>query len=251
MNSFASISEALDCLAPEQQFVPAWEDTLARAGMESALRGSRLAWRRYWLIAVVVLAAVLIPLAAIGSSRDWWFLSDGMGPNPATDVIVAKTGSWGGHDWELVTYRSDTGDICFGIIPTHSGAPVANQGAMACTRIIGVPHGPDSTPDSGVGISDLISESGPIGSGEQRYIAGPVVDNADQVEIYLTDGQVVRTPTFDAPKDLGMSIHFYATQLPPNALPLKRLVGLDKNGKIVACLTIPFPKNGVALSACE
>ena len=181
-----------------------------------------------------------------------------MGPKPVTDVVVANTGSWDGHDWELIAYRSDTGDICFGILATHSRTPTKTGGAMACTRITGVPRSPDSMPDSRMGISAL---SGSIGNGEQlsAYIAGPVVDKAEQVEIYLSDGQVVRTPTFNAPKDLGSSIRFYATQLPSSALghtpggpsPLKKLVGLDKNGKIVACITIPYPKNGVPLSACE
>jgi hypothetical protein len=246
--TIASISEALDCLASEQQFAPTWEDILERAGMGSALDTSQRKWRRSWLIAVVVLVAVLVPLAAIGSERGWWFLSEeGMGPKPVTDVVVVKAGSWEGHDWELVAYRSDRGDICWAI-----------GNGMACTWIPGVPRGPNSMPDSPVRISALRGTLGPQ-TQDTAYIVGPVSDKAEQVEIYLSDGQVVRTPTFAAPKELGSSIRFYATQLPSSALEpnpggadsLKKLAGLDRNGRIVACLTVPFPKNGMPLSACE
>ena len=69
---------------------------------------------------------------------------------------------------------------------------------------------------------------------------------------------MVRTPTFDAPGELG-SIRFYTTQLPerersPGVRPrpgVQKLVGLTNEGEVVACLVLPMPEEGVPLSACR
>ena len=257
------LNRTLDDLAPAQGEVPAWEDVLDLAGIEAAQRTQRPVWKRSWIIVVGTLIAVLVPLAAIGSEQDWRFFQFGGQSRlkPVTDVVVVKTGSWSGTAWELIAFRSDTEGLCFGLQPTHLGTPVNGAGgALSCGRIAGVPAGSDSK-QSSMTITFL---SGVLGGGNgdsfTAFAAGPVSDEAVQVDIYLQDGRVVPTPTFDAPEALGSSIRFYATQLPSSALrpnpaqgsglpPLKKVVGLDGDGGIVACLTVP---GGVTdLSACE
>jgi hypothetical protein len=77
------------------------------------------------------------------------------------------------------------------------------------------------------------------------YIVGPVVAAASEVVISFANGDVVRTPAFDAPASLG-AVRFYATRVPESVvlpsrhgpLMLQKLVGLDNDGQVVACLAL-------------
>jgi hypothetical protein len=238
------LRKTLDNLAPAQEDLPAWEDVLDRAGIAGA-SARRPLWKRSWIVVAAALIAVLVPLAAIGLEQNWWFLrEEGMGPKPATDVVVVKSGTWNGYDWELVAYVSSTDGICYGIQPTSPGKPTAG-GNLSC------------------GPSTITATEAALGWGKGErltpYIEGPVTDKAEQVEIYFTDGQVVRTPTFAAPKALGSSVRFYATPFPSGvdfpgksfSDPVEKLVGLDGAGKIVACLADIGKSFETILSACE
>jgi hypothetical protein len=247
--TYRSLKQALDSMAPEQEQLPAWDDVLDRAGVEVAPPTRRRRWKRSWVVAVAALIVVLIPLAAIGSQQNWWFLSqEGMGPKPTTDVVVVKSGTWNGNNWELVAYKSSDGEICYGIQPIHPGRS-SGGGGMGCGWIEGVPRSPESKsypPSTIMGGEAALG----WGKGEQLtpYVVGAVTDKAERVEIYLRGGQVVRALTFAAPKALGSSIRFYATPFPSGVdlLPpspgdhflgsLEKVVGLDGEGKIVACL---------------
>jgi hypothetical protein len=239
------LKQTLDDLAPAQEDLPAWEDVLDRAGVEVAQRARRPLWKRSWIVLTAVLIAVLVPLAAIGSEENWWFLrEEGMGPKPATDVVVVKSGTWNGYDWELVAYVSSTGGICYGIQPTRLGKPTAG-GNLSC--------GPSTISGSEAALG--------WGKGEQLtpYVIGAVSEKAEQVEIYFTGGQVVRTPTIAAPKALGSRVRFYATPFPSGvdfpgkslSDPVEKFIGLDGEGKIVACLADTGKSIETSLSACE
>ncbi len=197
---------------------------------------------------------MLIPVSAVAVVNEWWFFQFGA-PAPVTDVVVVKSGTWNGTRWELVAYRSGTDGICFSMVPAASAETTAAGGAMSCDQIEGVPRTPESKPYTPHAISYLLS--GPDGE-LPAYIAGPVTGRADEVAIYFANGVVLQTPTFEAPSSLG-PIRFYAAQLPdavarltvPLDYPwIEELVGLDGDGRIVACLTFPLPEAGMPLSAC-
>lgn len=258
------LKQTLDSLAPVQSELPNWANILERAGIEGKAEARRSLWKRSWIAAIVVVVAVLVPLAAIGSEQDWWFFHFGGQSllKPLTGVSVVKTGSWDGNEWELVAFRSETEGLCFGILPTRLRAPANSAGGgLGCGSVAGVPRTPAATPSSAM-ITVLTGAVGGIEKNEQAvpYAVGPVSDVAVQIGIYLRDGEVVHTPAFGAPEELGAPIHFYATQLPPSALPstseeggrtipITKLVGLDGAGKVVACLLVPSGKH--ELSDCE
>lgn len=212
--------------------------------------------RRRILAVVVALLAVLIPVSAVPVVNEWWFFQFGEAPAPVTDVVVVKSGTWDGTRWELVAYRSGTDGICFSMGPATSAETTGAGGAMSCDQIEGVPRTPESKPYTPHAIS-FLSASG-SGGELPAYVAGPVTGRADEVAVYFANGVVLQTPTFEAPSSLG-PIRFYAAQLPDAvarlAVPLdygwiEKLVGLDGDGRIVACLTFPLPEAGMPLSAC-
>lgn len=207
---------------------------------------------RRWLtrrpIAVIAIAVVAIatPLLAAGS-QDWWFLRAPL-PDPITDVKVVKTGEWDGKPWQLVAYRSTGNEICYGVVPRSTSGSTGDGegGAVSCIRIAGVPQESDSE-EAQLGVLYLSGPSPAL----PAHIAGPIVDSADAVEIHLVGGEIIRTPTFDAPDELG-SIRFYAAQLPEtdsSGGQVQKLVGIDHDGEVMACRALPFP-TGTPLSAC-
>ena len=213
----------------------------------------RRAGRRRLVLAAILVAAIAVPLAAVGASENWWFFRFGGAPTPVTDVTVVKAGTWSGHDWQLLAYVSYTDGICFGITPAGSEADGQAAG-MSCAGIEGVPRTAKSKPHARHGITYMSSSSERF----PTYIVGPVIDTATEVAIHLADGTVVRTPTFGAPDELG-AIRFYATEMPdgPQATEfrprtqVRKLVGLDPDGEVVACLTTPTSEEVVALDACR
>jgi hypothetical protein len=238
--------DALDHLAPPLPWQADWTDVLLRAGERRAGRfvpnGLR---KRRFVVALVVLAAMLIPLAAIASTNDWWFFKSGNAPRPLNAPVVVKEGEWSGHPWQLIAYPSSTDGICFVVTPKNS---MQSGGAMNCAPFAGVSRTADTKASPDMTITYL-SGSGPL---LPTYIAGPVIDKAVEVEIRFTNGEDIRLQTFGAPSPLD-HIRFYATQVLDNALPrLKWLAGRDRDGKIVACLAPNTAKDGVSpLKDCE
>jgi hypothetical protein len=206
---------------------------------------SRSRWlTRRRMVAVIAIAVVAIatPLIA-AASHDWWFFRFvGTVPEPVTDVKVVKTGEWGGKPWQLVAYLSATSGICYGLTPTDATA-TGEESSLACAPVEGVPRTESTKQSAPLTITFLAASS----LGVHAYVLGPVVDTADEVEIHLAGGKVITTPTLDAPDELG-SIRFYVTQLPE--FDIQRLVGIGRDGEVVACLLVPTPPTGTPLSAC-
>jgi hypothetical protein len=247
---FASTSDALDRLAPAHDFVSDWNDVVARAGVPV---GPRRPWLRRLVVVAVVLAAVGVPLTAVAASQDWWFFAAGHAPVPVTPVGVVKTGEWDGKRWVLAAYRSGTDGVCYSMSPASSANSTGQGGAMGCDQIEGVPRTEQSKRYTPHAITYL---SGSASPDLPAYIVGPVIDRAVTVEVFFAEGRTLRTETFEAARDLG-SIRFYAAELPegvqlgPGPGFLEKLVGLDGDGQIVACMTFPMPEEGVPLSACR
>jgi hypothetical protein len=239
--TFPSLANALERLAPPQHFADDWDDVLARAGEPDSGDRPRAFQRRRWLLAAAFAAAIVIPIAAatVAARNDWWFLAS-HGPKPLTAPVVVKSGSWDGKSWELVAYRSASDGICFTVTPSASATSDGLGAALACGGFsIAAPSG---SSERTRGITYMSSSSPEL----PTYVAGPVIDTADHVVIYFANGDVVRTPAFDAPASLG-AIRFYAAQISePVVRPtggrrqssLQKLVGLDNEGRIVACLTL-------------
>lgn len=204
--------------------------------------------RRVAVIAIAV-AAIVMPLIA-AASQDWWFLKPGLLPEPITDVKVVRTGEWDGKPWQLVAYRSAS-EICYGLTPADADGD-GEGGSLSCGPLRGVPPQNDSEGARILGVMYLSGASASL----PAYVAGPVVDSADEVEIHLGSGEVIRTPTFDAPGELG-SIRFYAEPLPETGAPgsasaveIQKLVAKDRDGEVVACLALPMRRTGNPLATC-
>lgn len=254
------LSAAVDGLVPEfadergdwDAVVRDAGETRRSARMDSGV-ARRKRFRRRILVPAIVVAAIAVPLAAVAASQSWWFFRFGSAPTPITDVKVVKSGTWSGQDWQLLAYLSATDGICFGITPAGSGTDGEGAG-MGCAGIEGVPRTSESKPYTPLTITFMSASSGRF----PTYIVGPVIDTATEVAIHLADGTVVRAQAFDAPDELG-AIRFYATLLPdaprtqelPPRTHIRKLVGFDRDGEIVACLTIPMPEEGVTLGACR
>jgi hypothetical protein len=234
------------------ELVPSFDDE--RGDWDRVVRAAR-ARRRRWItprrlvLVAAVVAAIAVPLVAVAASREWWFFRSGAAPVPVTEVNVIPTGSWDGTRWQVTAYGSLTDGICFSMIP-DLGGPAGFGSAMACSPMQGVPRTPRSKPDAPYGVTYV---SGAALEGFPPYVIGPVVEAANEVEIHLASGTVLRAPAFDVPDRLG-AIRFYVTRLPeePRARsgPIRKLVGRTQDGRVVACLVSPMPAEGVPLSAC-
>ena len=213
-------------------------DALAGAG---ARRTTGLVTKRRLVFALAVLAAVLVPLAALGAANSWWFLKNGGAPVPTKEPQVVKEGQWDGRPWQLIAYPSATHGLCVSVTPKDSGN-TGEGGAASC--------GPF------VGFAFL------VGGGSEKlpaYIAGAVIEKASMVEVRFGDGDALRIPTFAGSEPL-QHVRFYAAQLragilftPGTAPSLKWVAGLDASGNVVACLAPQtIAKDGVsALSDCR
>jgi len=229
--------------------------TTEAAFRERPGRRPRGRWRTRRRLVVIAIAVVAVasPLIA-AASENWGFLwFAGIAPAPITDVSVVKTGEWDGKSWQLVAYLSATDGVCFALNPTSTNGATSEGGALSCDQIEGVPRTESSKPYTPHAITVLAGSS----LGVPAFVAGPVIDSADEVAVYLASGEVIRTPTFDAPSQLG-SIRFYATQVPepvpgvrPEVYGIQKVVGLGGDGDVVACLVVPMPEAGVGLSACR
>jgi hypothetical protein len=207
------------------------------------------------VLVFAVLAAVLVPLAALGAANDWWFLRVGGAPVPATAPEVVKEGEWDGHPWQLIAYPSATHGLCISITPKDSGDK-GEGGAMSCGPFVGVARSLASRLSPEMTITFLAS-----GGSEHLppYIAGPVIEEASVVEIRFADRDVLRVRTFAGPERL-QHVRFYAAQLPTDihlthasspAL-LNSVAGLDASGNVVACLVPRTAKDGISsLSDCR
>jgi hypothetical protein len=215
----------------------------------------RLLTKRRLMLALAVLAAALVPLAALGAARDWWFFRD-HGPTPVSAPPgVVKEGEWSGHPWQLIAYPSGTDGLCVSVAPAGSTAG-GSSGATSCGAFVGVPRTAETRGSSGMTIlSSTASSELPA------YIAGSVIDKASTVEIQFGTGEVLRLPTFSGAASLG-HVRFYAAQLPTSIqLPhprlaqpsfINKLAGLDGDGNVVACLVPQTMVDGVSpLSDCQ
>ncbi len=222
--------------------------------MERSIGGRRVrfAARRLVLLSLAVLAAVLVPLAAVGAASDWWFLKNAAAPVPRTAPQVVKEGEWSGHPWQLIAYPSDTHGLCVSITPSDSGA-TGEGGGLSCGPFVGF----ESKASRAMTIAFL------AGGGSSRlpaFIAGPVIEGASEVEVRFGDGGSLRVPTVAGPHPLH-HVRFYAAQLPadfrmtPNKVTSvfpSWVAGLDAGGNVVACLAPLTAKNGISgLSDCR
>jgi hypothetical protein len=253
--------DPLDRLSPALPWEANWSDVLDRAG-ERRPYGRRapafLSVPRL-LLAVILLIALLIPLAAFGAAKQHWFWWAVRGPAPVTTPNVIKEGEWSGHPWQLVAYRSANYGLCWSISPKNSAADGSGGGVLACGPIEGVPRTPttNAAPDA-----EILYAGGGATSQLPAFVAGPVIDKASQVAIQFEEGEVLRVPTFSGPDSLG-SVRFYATEVPTGIFPPPRpgettlfgslkLAGLDDDGNVVACLARTTARGGISpLSDCQ
>lgn len=238
-------TDPLDRLAPALGWAGDWDDVLERAGESARARPrlGRVFRRRRLVFAFAVLVCVLIPIVAVAAANDWWFFRYGGAPTPLHAPLVVKEGEWSGHPWQLIAYPSSTDGLCYSITPSPEGAGAA----MSCAPIVGLPRTQETKPSPDMAITFM------VGSGTVHlpaYIAGPVVESAEQVEVDFGDGYVLRVATFPAPESVGR-VRFYATPVSESASP-QRIVGLDGNGKVVACLVPRTAVSGVSpLADCR
>jgi len=264
------LKETLDILAPAQEDVPVWEDVLARAGIENPVPLRRPFWKRSWVIAIALMVAILVPLAAIGSEQGWLWLMDGKLPpgeaHPISNVVKLQSGYWKGEHWRTAAYRAfphlyrpdgpTTESVCLIVEFAPFSPGVAQCAALPNT------HYPPKTSGADWPLSPSIelvggnpwaverdySENGP------GYLIGMTTSNVSTVEVHLKDGRVMDTSTFSAPEALGVPVNFFVRPLPTWGLSfhMTKLVGLDAEGKVVACLAWrPESIVGTTPTACS
>jgi hypothetical protein len=225
--------------------------------------------KRRLMVALALVAAALVPLAALGAANDWWFLQS-HGPKPVSAPDVVKEGEWSGHPWQLIAYPSGRLGLCVSVAPAGSTAGGRERipfspppgGATSCAPFVGVP----TAETKGSSKMTITALSGAASDELPAYIVGPVIDKASTVEIKFGTGEVLRLPTFRGAASLGR-VRFYAAQLPatiPMPVPGQRiedqrsfididtLAGLDSDGNVVACLAPRTAVNGISpASDCE
>lgn len=251
--------ETLDFLAPAQEDVPTWDEILARAGVDNPAPAQRPLWRRYWVIALAVLTAVLVPLAAIGSEQGWLWLMDGKLPpgeaHPVSDIIKLQSGYWEGEHWRTAAYRAfphlyrpdgpTTESVCLILEFAPFSPGVASCAALPNT------HYPPKTSGADWPMSPSIelvggnpwavehdSQNDVMAGPGTGYLIGMTTSNVKKVEIHFKDGRVMDTSTFASPEALGVRVNFFVRPLSTWVLSLHmtKLLGLDAEGKTVACL---------------
>jgi hypothetical protein len=235
-----SVDDVLDRLAPRLEFAHDWPDVLTRAGVE-AVQSSRPGWRRRkWVLAAVIVAAIVVPVAAatIVATNDWWFFRDHR-LQPLTAPVVVKTGVWDGKRWQLVAFRTsddryadpNAKEYCVAVMPYASPPSASTGGALGCGGFIA---------SGGRGINFALSQSSDV----PHWGAGPVVDSAAEVALYFRNGDMLRVPTYTAPESFG-PVRFFVAPLPKAADPAAerpvKVVGIDKDGVVVACAPLEPP----------
>lgn len=235
-----SVEDVLDRIAPRERFAHDWGDVLERAGVHDAGAVGPAWRRRKWLLVAAVVAAVIVPVAAATVAvTNWsgWWTSPHDQFRPVTEPVVVQTGSWDGKRWQLVAYlETHTRNVdvyCYSVMP-YGSALTARPAAVACG---GIPARLPDAPTGNAGILYGSTES----PGLPSWAAGPVVATAVEVALHFRDGDVLRLPTYAAPESLG-HVRFYATPIPEvpqssGQSPVK-VVGLDENGAVVACLAV-------------
>jgi hypothetical protein len=226
------IRRELDLLAPADQ-LPAsdWAGVLARAG-DSGFRRWRQPRGRL-AFAAAILAVAVGTTAAIAANQHWWFF--GEGPEPVSEVAVVMEGSWDGVPWALTAYRSRTDGVCFGVTPNPRDNPDGIGAAMGCSQIVGVRTIQDTKPSEARNIAYLMSGPNPP---LPRYIAGPVIATANEIEVLFVNHRSLDAKTVRAPSRLKSDIRFYAARLPLDAV-VRMILGRDNHGRVVARLQVP------------
>jgi hypothetical protein len=242
--------DPLDALAPALWWEPDWSDILQRAGEAVPRRRRALVTRRRVLIALVVLVAVLIPLTAVGAQQQWWFLADS--PEPASSPEVVASGTWSGHPWHIVAYRSRTEGLCDGIV---GNVTRISDLELSCGPFQGIPDSRGTPP----GGDPTVTATTGAGANIPLHVFGAVVGEARAIELVLESGRRLRVPAVAAPSSVG-DIRFYATRLPASAgppekqgylwQPIDRITGYDERGNVVAC-SIPYETHATELSECS
>jgi hypothetical protein len=251
MNDDVLISRALDDVLPASAEHGDWQRVLADAGARGAnvsrrwLRPRPRVRRPLALGLALAALAVLVPVAALAVSDDWWFLGTGGPPKPAGDVVVVSSGRWAGVPWTLAAYRSRTNGVCVAFTPNSatgrpdpSGAPSGRTSALACgAPIEGLPGLPAGEPAHWLGYLGSFSSGGQSG-GFPDFVAGPAAVAVDRVELAFPDREPVGAATLLAPDALGAPLRFFVLPVPAGATPTA-LVALDAGGKVLERLRLP------------
>lgn len=176
----------------------------------------RLPTKRRLIVALALLAAALVPLAALGAASDWWFVQD-HGPAPVSAPNVVKEGEWSEHPWQLTAYPSGT-DLCFSVTPAGSNAD-GSGGATNCAPFAGRPD-PETKGSSKMTITFLSGAAGtelPAGATACNHPNTPARVGTHKERSFIN-----------------------------------KLAGLDSDGNVVACLTPRMAGDGASpLSDCQ
>jgi hypothetical protein len=241
--------DPLDVLAPAIWWEPDWSDILQRAGEPVPRKRRPLVTRRRVVIALAVLVAVLIPLTAVGAQQQWWFLAGS--PEPASSPVVIMGGTWAGHPWHVVAYRSRTEGLCDGIVEDVTRISNAELG---CGPFQGISDSHRSL----FGGDPTITATTGAATDLPVHVFGAVVGEARTITMVLETGETLHAATVAAPSSLG-DIRFYALRLPASAgppakqgylwQPIDKLTAYDERGNVVAC-SIPYETHATPLSDC-
>jgi hypothetical protein len=236
--------DALNRLPRDTTWEPDWADVLDRTYVRERRRPLRLRGKGRLVVAIAVIAAVLIPVIAMGAENDWWFMRAG-GESFNSPVVVTE-GSWDGHPWQFVAVRSKSEGLCESLAWTEVSGSTPES--LGCGPFIGFP-----APRLAGAQDRTIRAGGGWSRGFPAYVLGEVIDSATHVEIRFQDGHdPVRLPTLAAPAPFE-HVRFYVAPMPMKLQgEIWETAGLDDSGNVVACISNDETHAGVSpISACE
>jgi len=142
---------------------------------------------------------------------------------------TVASGRWEGTPWVLTAVDDASGwwRLTMSVGTRHSLGSAGYGGA-------GYIHPSAAKGSRAVGIS-FIAHRGPT---LPDFVVGPVVATASEVEVTLSNGATIRTPTMAPPRGLASDIAFYVVQIPCPVWPVA-VRGLDPSGRVVAHLKRP------------
>ena len=221
----------LDRLVPRPAAQPpAWQDLLREAAAapprrfrwpSTRLKGSR---PRLLVPALAVVATALVAIPALALSRDWWFLGTGT-PQPASQVAVLEAGRAAGIDWTLTSYLSKDKGVC---VALTLDVGQRDTGSLDCgADVRGEPTGGSSAGRARHWVGSVYYSLGLYDFPD--FVYGLAAEGVDRVDVVLSDGQTLRTPTLDGPTSLPVAIDFYAVPLPAGG-SVKSVIARDRSG---------------------
>jgi hypothetical protein len=149
---------------------------------------------------------------------------------PGGQMIVVKSGHWAGMPWTLAASDTADGHVCLFL-----RQPAQRAGGSFCGLV-------RRSPIRAGGSYGLAFSSGYSGV---SYVIGAVPATARTVEITLSNGSVIATPTISPARGLAGNVDFFSVAVERTCTAYETsIIARDAAGHIVATWTAPPARSG-------